>query len=48
MEMDRADLSARVIADQPGQAKMSMTQDRYLDRAHRETRKERDRRVAGP
>jgi integrase len=60
-ELDRAGLSARVIADQLGHAKVSMTQDRYLgrqavtsdaadalDRAHREARRDRDRRVSGP
>lgn len=60
-EMDRVGLSARVIADQLGHAKVSMTQDRCfgrravtsdaadaLDRAHRETRKDRDRQDAGP
>lgn len=60
-ELDRAGLSARVIADQLGHAKVSMTQDRYLgrravtsdaadalDRAHREGRDDRDRRVSGP
>ena len=31
-KLDRAGLSARVIADQLGHAKVSMTQDRYLDR----------------
>ena len=31
-ELDRAGLSARVIADQLGHAKVSMTQDRYLGR----------------
>lgn len=31
-ELDRAGLSARVIADQLGQAEVSMTQDRYLGR----------------